>query len=430
MTWWRGAAVAALLVVVAVPAAAADVDDPVALGGAEIDASTDRARPLEVTAGEWADVLGSPADGADRHYFSYRRVQPDSTVHVSVVAAGRPADGFSSEQVDLAASVGEENCGKASGSAWAAATWATFGTRLAVGPGDYDPDTRRQERDSACLNEEVRFEVGRGSAASGDKPDLPVRIKVVEERPLTAADLPEAIDATESWRAPSVTGEPREVTGGAAPGRAAELVEGRSATTVAEGQERFFAVPLGWGEGLRLRVTSPALEELPKGRYSAPKVRVALLDPLGNDVESPLEGTTENGSVSTSSGLELGHGSLPVRYLNREDGNAGYLPGVYLVSLAVAGPPDDAAPLDLPLVLDIEVTGSREDAPPYAEEPAFLVAPDTWRETPSGAVPGDVGGSEGDEDGIGGRRVAALGMAVGGLFALVLGVVLLRLRAV
>lgn len=425
--WGRAAAAAALLVAAGASGAVADVDDPPELGGEPIGPSTDRADPETLTVGEWATVLGSPASGEDRHWFRYTRQVKESTVHVSVVAVGTSGEDFSSEYVDLAASVGETTCGSAHDSAWSTAGWATFGTRLSVGPGDHDPDTGRQDRSSACLNDEIRLEVGRGTSASGDLPDLPVRIKIVEERPLTQpAELAEAADDDRTWRQPSVSGEPRDLDGAAAPGDAPVLRSGgATSTTVTEGEERFFTLPLAWGEGALLRVTSPALEELEEGRYSRPSVRLAVLDPLGNDLGSDFSGSDDSESLSSSEPIELSAGIAEIRHLNRESDMAGMLPGDHVVSLTVTAPPDDAEAIEVPLTVEVERLGTSEPTPPYVDEPAFLVADDTWAETPSGALP--TSGAE-DGEGLGARRWAALGLGAVGVVSCLGGLVLLRRR--
>jgi hypothetical protein len=421
----RAAAGAVVVLCCLAPGAsvAADGDGTVDLGGVEVSGSTDSASPTRLEAGEWSDTLGSPASRKDRHFFSYRRTISESTVHIAVSASGTGA----SDAVDIVTSAGVARCGSDSSSAWSYSPSAVFGARVSVGPDGFDEGTGREERNSACMNEEIVFEVGRGSTTT-DLPDLPVMVKIVEERPLRLpAELELPLDSDPFYAPPATSESPREVTGATTFAGAPALSEGSWSDTLREGEERLYRVHLGWGQGLSLRAEAPAFSgPEAEARYgSGPQVALSILDPLHSDVPSDVDDVDHDGPLTDDDPMELTHAITPVSYLNRYDDRPAYLPGDYYVSIALEPAGENETPVEVPMTLDVEMTDGEGGAPAYDGDPAFLVAPDTLSEVASGEVP-----PLGDESAGTGRRLAAAGLGVFGLLCCAAGGVVLRGRRV
>lgn len=415
-----GAGVPALLLLaLSAPPVAADIDEPADLGGTRVAGSTDAAHPTELTAGEWSDELGTAAERGDRHFFRYTRAAEDSTLHISVTTAGA----VGSQTLDVAAEAAGNSCGSDVDSTDYGVPWAALGVELAVGPSSYDEELGREDRNSACLNQEITFEVGRGTTSSAEG-DLPVSLKIVEEAPLALpADLPPVPTTDPGYAVPATGADHGDLEGGRAFADAPLLAEGTSRVEVAEGEQRFFRVPLGWGQSLSAQATAAVWDGV-EGRYSGPRVEIWLYNPMRNGVD--VDGAEPYATWSDDEELRIGEGTPPVRYLNRFDGDdVAAVPGDYYVSVVVAAAAEDEEPLTVPLDLAVEVADEGEEAPTYDRERAFLVAPDTWAETPSGALPDDGAGAD---EGSALRRVAAVALAAIGAACCVGGAVALRRR--
>lgn len=405
------------LFLLTVPAGAmAAGDAPVDLGGTPVDGSTDRVHPRTVAAGEWADVLAAD-EGEAPHYFRYvRRAGTGSTVHVSVVTAGSPEmDGLGLEVY-----AGDTSCGSASASATYGRAWSATAVQVSVGP-DEPGENGLQDRSADCDADELLIEVGRGFGSA--EADLPVLLKIVEEAPLA---LPAELDQPllSSYVAPATGEEHGAVEGGRSFATAPELEAGSWEVAVTEGEQRFFRVPVAWGEQLAAQATAEPWGGV-EGRFDDPDVELRVFSPLLDEVE--LGDTSPTGSWSEDETLELTEGMVPVSYVQRYGSEGGSsLPGDFYVAVAVGDPGEGEEPVTVPLTLTVEVDGKALDGPAFEHDPAFLVAEDTWAETPSGALP------SGEDDAADGpstaRRVGALALAAVGAVCCVGGVVALRRR--
>lgn len=405
------------LFLLAVPVAAVAADDgPVDLGGTPVDGSTDRVHPRTVAAGEWADVLAAD-EGEAPHYFRYvRRAGSGSTVHVSAVTAG-------SSQMDglgLEIYAGDTSCGSGSASPSYGRAWSATAVQVSVGP-EEPGENGLQDRSADCDADELLIEVGRGFGSA--EADLPVLLKIVEESPLA---LPAELDQPllSSYGAPATGEERGAATGGTTFASAPELEPGTWQVEVAEGEQRFFRVPVAWGQQLAALATAEPWGGV-EGRFDDPDVELRLYSPLLDEVE--LGDTSPTGSWSEDEPLELTEGVAPVAYAQRYGSEAGAsLPGDFYVAVAVGDPSAGEEPVTVPLALTVGVDGAATEGPAFEHDPAFLVAEDTWAETPSGALP--TAGDDAADDPSTARRVGALALAAVGAACCVGGVLTLRRR--
>ncbi|GAA1507780.1 hypothetical protein [Nocardioides humi] len=431
LVWLAGATCLAWLALTTgygAAAAATGVD----LGGEPLPAkaSTDEPNPTDLAPGLWRSTL-SPSYA---QYFSYQRRINGSRVHIGVLGApqGAGGDGIRVQAgVAVADAKDLQGCGDENDSAESSVPQAVIGTRIVVG-----------SKDDVCRSAatvQIKVDRGYGSATT----DLPYVIKVVEEAPSSGDDAAEADDAP-SYDVPTA-GEPRELEGAASFADAPELDARSEAvtveTTITEGAEQLWRLPLAWGDHPVVRVDVPAAEDEETFAYSGPTLTLHLVDPLRGRLRY-----TESGSDDSSTGdyrapsedrdpTVLVASGFPVRQVN------GRLPGDYWVSLAVSPLPEsaDRDPVDIPVTVTVAVsTGAAADAPSYdgvvvsqdkktslegyAPERPFLVGEGTFAAVASGSP---VGGEDGW---LTGRRWAGLGLGAASLACLGAGLVRLRAR--
>jgi hypothetical protein len=423
---------------VAAPLAAAQ---PVDLGGEELPAGsrTDAGNPIEITAGLWADELGSGGSGT--HYFSYRRTMAGSTVHVGVVGTSAEP---SSDSLEVTASAGENECDSDSESPNSSTPWSAFGAVVTVGPPD--PGTE----DDPCLETEtVAITVARTTSGTGT--DLPIAIKVVEEAPAQVDAEGSGLPVPEEevrYQVPDA-GSADDLTGGTSFDDAPLLdpvADGVTiSTAIAEGEERLYRVPAGWEQQVVAAVRVPALED--EEIFDGPTVDLRVVEPLRNSITTSETDATTYGDYGTEP-LELTVGTRPLRYLNRFDSSVGVpvLPGDFWVAIAVEALPEDAErdPLSVPVELTVAVTGQAgEGAPSYPEnvpspgggptpdgyspDTPFLVGDGRFAAVASG---NPVSADEDDDSWWGARRAAGLGLGVVSLACCAVGAVWLARRRV
>ncbi|WP_435770564.1 hypothetical protein [Nocardioides sp. SYSU DS0651] len=426
-------------------AAAAPAPQPVDLGGQPLPGgtgSTDVADPTELAPGLWADTLGGSLT-RNQHHFTYERRIENSTVHVGVVAAPRTPD---SDQLHVEAGVlgddGITGCGTADRSTSYNFPNAVIGAQVAVG-GDQPGDTA-----SACASAPViQLVVSRGSGTNDS--EMPIAIKVVEEAPVSgAAELPEPPDDEVGFDAPEPGGEAAELPGAPSFDDAPTIDPGSHgmlmSTSLEEGSEQLWRVPVQWGQRVVVRASLPAADPAiveQTGCCGVP-VAVRLVEPGRSTFgyEAGADDLAADGSYGEEADV-LAVGSQPLRYLNRYDDLLPVLPGDHWVSVVVPAPDESAErePVDVPVELAVAVTGEVEGEPAYREavlapgggagpkgyspEEPYLVADGTFSAVASGSpvLPGE------DEAWLDGRRWAGLGLGVVSIACLAGG--LWRLRA-
>lgn len=432
------ACLAWLTVTTGYAAVAAAPSDPVDLGGAALtgEVSTSPASPTPLAPGLWQATLAPSFP----QYFSYQRRINDSTVHVGVLGAPQGADG-DGIQVAAGVQVGDStdltSCGEARDTSEYTVAHAVLGARVIVG--DEDGTTR----DACRRADTIQIAVTRTSSATLD---LPYVIKVVEEAPYSGTgDAPDAEpDADPSYDLP----EPAAATDeqGAASFDDAPELDARSgpvtiSSTITEGTELLWRVPLTWGDLPVVRVDVPAATgvDAETFNYGGPDLTLHLVDPLRArlryvNTERQESPTGEYRASETDEPDQLVAAGYPVRTVN------GQLPGDHWISLAAEPPSEDRAPVDIPVEITVQVDSGAADGPAYdaavlsqdkkagpdGYTPAtpFLIAEDTFAAVASGNPVTDQDESDGW---LSGRRLAGLGLGVASLACL--GGGLLRLRS-
>lgn len=416
---------------------AAAPDDRVDLGGASLadPTSTDPARPSEVGPGLWR---ASPLAADLPQYFTYQRRISGSRVHVGVAGTppGTSSDGIRvSAEVDEPDGSGTTDCGSEDDSAEAGVPQAVLGERVVVGgePGSTGATCR-----SAAA---VRIEVAR----SGSEPTpLPYVLKIVEEAP--SAPLPDDAEPDDepSYVVPEPAADVTRVPGAAsfdeAPRLDAREENVSVRTTVEQGTERLWRVPLTWGDLPVVRVDVPVAEGAAREAfaYSGPAITLHLIDPLRGRLRY-VDSGSDDSSTGQYLGAPEGESGEPSRIVA-----AGFpvsqvderVPGDYWISVAVAPPNEGEKPVAVPLTVTVAVETSSAAAPVYDDavlsqdrsagpegyspQRPFLVAEGVFSAVASGSPVTEEGW-------LTGRRWAGLGLGVASLACLAGG--LLRLRA-
>lgn len=419
-------------------AAASAPSDPVDIGGASLSAtpSTSPAEPTPLAPGLWKATLAPEFP----QYFSYQRRISNSTVHVGVLGApqGTASDGIrATAGVRTDGSTDLTSCGDESDSTEYATPFGVVGTRVVVGNEDGSTG------DTCRAADTVFIAVSRSSSSPDD---LPYVIKIVEEAPVSDAggvepdekpafDVPDPVGSVDEPGAPSFEEAPE--------------VDARSGTvtietTIKEGTELLWRVPLTWGDLPVVRVDVPAAskEHEEDFAYSGPDLTVHLIDPLRGrfryvDSEREHSATGEYRASETGEVDQLIAAGFPVRRANER------VPGDYWVSLAAEAVPEgeaeDRDPVDVPVTITIAVESTQAKAPTYDEavlsqdkkagpdgyspSKPFLVADDTFSAAASG---NPVVGRDESDNWLSGRRWAGLGLGVASLACV--GAGLFRLR--
>jgi hypothetical protein len=407
----------AWLVVSTTYAADARAADPaVQLGGSELpggEASTDPAEPVELTAGLWADELGPESSAQSTHHFRYQRAIADSTVHIGVIGASRSLDGVDGVEVEVTAE--GEDCATGSSSANSTVYQGSFGHSLAIGPDEAG------SRDAACLTAPaLDIAISRDSSVTEE---LPIAIKLVEEAPATGVDsLPEPDDELVAEPVSS-SDDAEQVDGAASFDAAPELDADRDGiavdTTVTEGEERLYRVPLTWGERLEVTARVPAQDEPDEGEFlSSASVDVSFVTPERDTFQSAVSDASPVAQYYDED-AEAWDATPEVAYRNRFNGVPAWLPGDYWVAVAVSPADEDADPLDVPIELTVIVDGDETGTPTYpntitapggesgpggyAPDTPYLVGEDEFAAVPSG---------DGDSGFWGVRRWSGVGLGV------------------
>jgi hypothetical protein len=400
------------------------------LGGTPVPGgtgSTDQARPTVLEPGLWTDSLGDAQSPYRDHFFRYRRQIQNSTIHIGVIGeSSDDYDGFGIAATDS----DQGDCGSASASpSNSSVPQAIFGAALTIGgsePGDAS---------SSCLtSDEIDIKLERSTQGSSKDDELPVAIKVVEEAPVPQpAGLPAPPDSPAYERITDITGGDTLDGGGSfdsAP--AVPVSDGRSdfSTSVTEGEERLFRVPLGWGQALSVAAHAPRMDEKTYEDvrdYNGVAVSVQIVGPLRDTVTGAVSDVAPSGSYDESEQLQVSDALPPVGYLNRWSSLPADVPGDYWISVAASPKPDGVDdPLAVPLDVAVEVT-DQSGAPSYSGgvlaqgggkftgsyDPAepFLIGPGQFSAVASGSpLPPD----EDDAGWWGTRRYAGLALLVAG----------------
>jgi hypothetical protein len=411
-------------------AAATGVD----LGGEPLPtrASTSPETPTALAPGLWRTTLKPSYP----QYFSYQRRINGSRVHIGVLGAPQ---GDSSDGVRVLAGVATEGssdlttCGDESDSAESNVPQAVIGARVVVG--GEDGSTGETCRGAGT----VQIQVNRGYGSPTT--DLPYVIKVVEEAPSSATGDEEPEDAPSYDRPEVGKAEPLE---GAASFDTAPEIDAQDgpatiSTTITEGTEQLWRVPLTWGDLPVVRVDVATAEDKDAFAYSGPSLTLHLVDPMrgrmvyaDSEAEDSPTGQYLAESADRDPTVLVGSG-FPVRPVDDR------LPGDYWVSLAASprSASEERKAVAIPVEITVAVSHEAGATPTYdgvvvsqdkknslegySPDRPFLVGEDTFAAVASGSpLAGDGWFST--------RHWAGLGLAAASVACLGAGVV--RLRAV
>jgi len=395
--------------------------DPVDLGGQAVDGSTNPVTPTRLEAGLWAVSLGPESQP---QFFSYERQIEGSTIHVGAIGAptGSDGDGLKLAATDAVADDPEgDDCGSDYDTSDTTVPFAVIGIQVVVG----------KEDDDVCRSADT-IAITLGRYSSYNEGELPAALKIVEEAPVS--DPGEPLDDSEEldFRVPEPV-DPATKPEGASSFDAAPVVDVQAdpttiETTVTEGTDLLWRVPLDWGDQLVARVDLPALAAGDAERLGSPNtyVKAAIVQP-SREVFALSGDETYYGYYGGPDGSHFGAATYPLRYANRFASDvAPTLPGDHWVSVSVAPAPEERSPIDVPIQLTLAVTHT-EAAPPsykdavlaqgggagpdgYAADTPYLVGDGEFSAVASGNPFSPEG--DGDDDWWGPRRFAGLGLGV------------------
>ncbi|KAA1415490.1 hypothetical protein F0U44_21145 [Nocardioides humilatus] len=364
----RGAAAVAVLAAAIgawapTDASAVAPTDRTDLGGTPVDASTDPGEPTSIDAGLWAVTLGS--ESAPLH-FAYQRQIQGSTIHVGAIGApqGTLGDGLAIAATDADIDDPEgDDCGSDTASTDSSAPYATFGGQVIVGNEIDTPDSTCSTADTVAIT--------LGRYGGYNEEDLPVALKIVEEAPVSDRGEPAPETEELDFRVPE-PGDPADGPAGSPSYDDAPLLDldGDTFTldtTVTEGTELLWRVPVAWGDQLAARVDLPALDSDDAEALGSPSsyLRVALVQP-SREVFAPTLDDYSYGYYGGTEASRLVVGTYPLRYTNRFTSDVvPTLPGDHWVSITVADAPEDRAAIDVPVELTVAVTPTDAQPPTY-----------------------------------------------------------------
>ncbi|ANY10284.1 hypothetical protein AFB00_29835 (plasmid) [Pseudonocardia sp. HH130630-07] len=195
---------------------------------------------------------------------------------------------------------------------------------------------------------------------------LPVELSIGVEPGVSDPGPPEVLPAAGPA---DPAGAPVPVVAGASFATAAPLDGSGGYTDVVQrGEFVFYRVRLDWGRALAYRVQ---LGEAPgRGLADLSVARTVLYGPGREEIEQDF--TSYNGEPQTLPGSAPAIATAPVRYLNRDAGDAAVrtqgVPGWYYIGVAVSPTHDEDSPTagPVPIRLDLTVGGLAEPGPVYA----------------------------------------------------------------
>ncbi len=264
--------------------------------------------------------------------------------------------------------------------------------------------------------------------------ELPLAIKVVEEAPVAQEGEPIPDDDELTYRLPQPAERPADGPDGSDSFDAAPELDLRDGpltigTTIPEGSEALWRVPVDWADQLVVRGDLPALEETEEpDPLSDVTVQLHLIQPSRDVYALGKSDSYTYGTYGTEPAVFVATG-YPLRYGNRSRDVEPTLPGDEWVAVTVEAPATEgAAPLDVPVTLTFALTRTDaaaptypgavlnpadDDGPPgYSPETPFLVGDDEFSAVASGNPFTPDSESADDESWWGPRRAVGLGVGL------------------
>lgn len=373
-------------------------------------------------AGQYLDVLGQRAP----RYYAVD-VPDDATAYFSAtVSFPRGGDAlFANNRLDLRVYGADgEDCRSSESEL---ATRSTDGVALTVSSvwtGATEPDTGDPSTDRCRSGGRYYFALEWAHVAEHAPAQLPVELLVGVEPAIIdpgPAPDPEPVEFTapDGFTVPVVGGGSFDVAA-ALPG------SGRYTDTLQRGEFVFYRVKLDWGQGLAYRVRFAEVPE--RGSDYVSNINTRVYNPYRSELDFDTAAYTGTESVLPTSGTALA--TTPIRYLNREDGDASVrgqaVAGWYYISVKLSPAHGDRARIaPVPIELEIDVTGSPEPGPRYIGDTPSTGA---FGAGPQQAVTPDTGAGEPADEGVSPLVWVAAGGTVVLILAVVAVVLLLRRR--
>lgn len=205
----------------------------------------------------------------------------------------------------------------------------------------------------------------------GGAGDLPMEIAYRSEPAADGSGLPAPATQETSPPLPTLSSDVQELAGGSSFNSAAEVTPGKTVSdTVVFGEDRYFRVHLDWGQQLAFRFDTQKVDGI--GQTDGVQSRVYGASP----VRQTLDDITQQSDVSFAflggiAGQLAGSTSYPVRWTDRQSNDSAVQPyaidGDYYL-IFTAGYGIDGAKAAVPYTLTVDVTGTKEDGPVYAQK--------------------------------------------------------------
>ncbi|GAB3851958.1 hypothetical protein GCM10028801_02300 [Nocardioides maradonensis] len=352
-----GARLIALLVLGVLAAAVAPASATPArqapVRGTPVVAAAVPSRAPEIRTGRFVTPLA-----ARTTYLRLERTKPGTTLHVGAQMVGRGGSIGEGFDIEVGTEPGHDDCGSA------VAFRPTLGEPAPVLYAA--TSTWTSVEDHPCAIDRALYVTIR---VPTDREDVgrALQLRVYEEPPVSASSFsllttPSPEEWSELSPALAVGVQPAHVVDAAPVVR-----DGTYAVTLRPGDDDFLAVPVGWGDSLRVQLDA----ELPAAVDPAsPGVTLRLLGPLLDTADTGDLGTDpEFGATRDRRAFRTGVMSEVVAYINRESVNPAVngadLAGMHYIALSYVPSGSSAGPL--PVRLTVQVRPGDSSAPLYTE---------------------------------------------------------------
>lgn len=348
-------ALGVLLAGAVAPASAAPsgAPSPSPLPGTAVVAAAVPSRAPEIGTGRFVTRLASRTT-----YLRLERTTPGTTFHVGAQMIGRGGSIGEGFDIEVGTQPGHDDCGSA------VAFRPTLGERAPVLYAA--TSTWTSVEDHPCATDRTLYVTIR---VPTDRQDVgrALQLRVYEEPPVSDSSFsllttPSPEEWSELTPTLATAVRPAHVVD------TAPLVrDGTYAVTLQPGQDDFLAVPVGWGDTLRVQLDA----ELPAAVDPAsPGITLRLLGPLLDTADTGDLGTNpEFGATRDRRAFRTGVMSQDVSYINRDSVDPGIngadLAGVHYVALGYVPPVSASAPL--PVRLTVQIRPGDSSAPLYTD---------------------------------------------------------------
>ncbi|WP_460853548.1 hypothetical protein [Nocardioides montaniterrae] len=327
------------------PAAAFSAPSPSALKGRHVHALADPAKAPKVTSGTY--LVDLPAKRAT--YLRLARTAPGTTLHIGGQLVGRGGSTGEGFGLGLGVRPGSSDCGQA---ITFRPTQGETAPVLYAATATWTLDTTHPCTTSSTMY--LRIAVPDDPADAG----RPLQLRIYEEPPLDTTGLSVLTTPSPPTWAPLTPTKPRAVEPAHVVDTAPVVRPGTWSFTIPAGVSDFLAVPLDWGNTLRVQLDTdlpPAASHVDPGlelHVLGPLLDVADTGGLGADTDiGHTSGGTSSGAWST--GAMVSKISYANRNLVDVRVRGASLAGMHYVAIRY-DPAGGSAPLDVGLTVHVD----------------------------------------------------------------------------